>query len=178
MDKVISVFGSSRPLEGTLEYELAFEIGRQLAMAGFTVCNGGYGGTMEASARGAKDAGGLTIGVTVDAFSRVANRWIDKEIHAKSLAERIAFLVDSADGYVVLKGGTGTLLELAYVWEFINKRLIEEKPIVVVGEFWNGVVATFREELMWEGLGDCTRFIRQAGSAVECANLLKARLLM
>ncbi len=84
--------------------------------------------------------------------------------------------MDSADGYVILKGGTGTLLELAYVWEFINKKLSKEKPIVIVGDFWTRVVETLKDELLREGLGDCTKFIRRVDSPRECAALLKQAL--
>ncbi len=177
MEKIISVFGSSRPGEGTPEYQQAHEVGKHLARAGFTVCNGGYAGIMEASARGAKEAGGTTLGVTVEFFPRSANRWIDKEIRATTMLERIATLVNSADGYVILKGGTGTLLELAYVWEFINKKMMGEKPIVIIGSFWSGVIATFREELLWEGLGDYTKFIQQVETPQECVEFLKKKLL-
>ena len=177
MRMVISVFGSSRPREGEPEYLEAREVGKALALEGFVVCNGGYGGIMEASAREAKEAGGETIGVTVETFTRTANRWIDREIRQATLPERIAVLVNSADGYVVLKGGTGTLLELAYVWEFINKKFIEEKPIIIVGDFWGNVVETLKDELLWEGLGDCTKFVQKVATAEECAALLKRRLL-
>ena len=61
MKKVISVFGSSRPRELDPEYVEALNIGRALAKAGFIVCNGGYGGIMEASARGAKEAGARVL---------------------------------------------------------------------------------------------------------------------
>lgn len=176
MNNVITVFGSSRPIEGDPEYRQAFAVGESLARAGFTLCNGGYGGTMEAGARGAKAAGGTTIGVTVDLFSRKPNGWIDREIRKGSLVERIETLASLGTGYVVLKGGTGTLLELAYVWEFINKRFTEEKPIVVVGSFWRGVIVTLREELMWEGLGDCTKFIHEVATPEECGVYLRTVL--
>ena len=177
MKKVISVFGSLRPREDDPEYIEARDLGKELALAGFVVCNGGYGGIMEASARGAKEAGGETIGVTVDTFTRVANRWIDREIREHTLVERIETLVNSADGYVVVKGGTGTLLELAYVWEFINKKFIPEKPIILVGDFWGKVIETLKDELLWEGLGDCTKFVQKVATPQECAFLLKQRLL-
>jgi len=148
----------------------------ELARGGFIVCNGGYGGIMEASARGAKEAGGRTIGITLEAFAGRSNRWIDDEIRVRSLAERLARLVGMGDGYVILKGGTGTLLELAYVWELTNKKLMPEKPIVLLGDFWKGVVDTLREELIWEGLGDCTRIIKVVQSPRECALDLKERL--
>jgi uncharacterized protein (TIGR00725 family) len=173
MNNVITIFGSSRPVQGDDEYQLAYETGKQLALAGFTVCNGGFGGIMEASARGAKDAGGKTIGVTFDIKGRAANRWIDDNIHVPVLIDRMMKLVELGDAYVVLKGGTGTLLELAAVWEFINKGLLAEKPIVIVGDFWKNVVETLRQELIWEGIGDCTKFIYSASSPEECASYLK-----
>ncbi|HEX9829152.1 MAG TPA: LOG family protein, partial [Bacteroidota bacterium] len=71
-NKIITIFGSSRPVESDEEYRLAFTLGKHLAQGGFTVCNGGFAGIMEASARGAKEAHGSTIGVTVNAFQRKA----------------------------------------------------------------------------------------------------------
>ena len=174
--KKVTIFGSSRPVEGDEEYRLAFTLGKHLAQAGFTVCNGGFAGIMEASARGAKEAHGSTVGVTVKAFQRKANKWIDREIHLPDLTQRLMKLVELGDAYVILKGGTGTLLEFAYVWEFINKGLMKEKPIVVLGKFWGGVIRTLREELIWEGLGDCTKHIRQVETVEECVEYLKEKL--
>jgi len=176
MSKVITIFGSSRPKENDKEYQLAYEVGKQLALAGFTICNGGFGGIMEASARGAKEAGGKTIGVTFNNKERAANSWIDENIHVPALIDRMMKLVVLGDAYVVLKGGTGTLLELAAVWEFINKGLLAEKPIVIIGSFWSGVVETLREELLQEGASDCTKFIHSASSPAECASFLKRQL--
>jgi uncharacterized protein (TIGR00730 family) len=176
MNKVITVFGSSRPKEVEEEYRSAYEVGKQLSLAGFTVCNGGFGGIMEASARGAKEAGGRTIGVTFTIKGRSANPWIDENIHVPALIDRMMKLVELGDAYVVLKGGTGTLLELAAVWEFINKGLLVEKPIVIIGDFWKNVVETLREELLWEGVGDCTKFIYCASSPEECALFLRQQL--
>ena len=176
MKKVITIFGSSRPKEGDEEYQLAYEVGKQLSLVGFTICNGGFGGIMEASARGAKEAGGKAIGVTFNIKGRAANSWIGENIHVPALIDRMLKLVELGDAYVVLKGGTGTLLELAAVWEFINKDLLVEKPIVIIGGFWSGVVETLREELLWEGVGDCTKFIHCVSSPDECASFLKRSL--
>ena len=176
--KIVAVFGSSRPSEGDEEYLIAYEVGKYLALNGFTVCNGGYAGIMEASARGAKEAGGKTIGVTFkNKFKKSVNRWIDEEEFQPTLVERMMKLVELGNAYVVLKGGTGTLLELAAVWEFINKGLFAERPIVIIGNFWSGVVETLREELLWEGAGDCTKFIHCASSPEECASFLKQQLI-
>ncbi len=173
---IITVFGSSRPAEGDESYEEARVLGVELGKAGCVVCNGGYGGTMEASARGAKEAGGRTIGVVSEFFSIESNRWIDKKIVVKSLTDRLMELVSLADGYVVLKGGTGTLLEFASVWEFMNKSVIEQKPVIVLGDFWKGVIDTLNKELMFEGKESCTQFISIAPSPKHAVERLKTLL--
>jgi uncharacterized protein (TIGR00730 family) len=171
---VVSIFGSSRPHPGEEEYALACDVGRELARAGFVVCTGGYAGIMEASSKGAREAGGRTIGVISDAFpAKSPNQWVDEVIVCDSLINRLMKLMTLGEAYVVLKGGTGTLLEFAAVWEFMNKRLMHEKPIVLVGSFWSGVVATLGEELEWEGLGDATRYITVSASAKDCADAVR-----
>lgn len=174
MGKIITIFGGARAIEGMGDYQTAYELGKALALKGFTICNGGFGGTMEASARGAKEVGGRTIGVTFPNGLRRPNPWLDQHFHFTTLIERMLMLIELGDAYVVLKGGTGTLLELASVWEFMNKKVIAEKPIIIVGDFWKNVVETLREELLWEGIGDCTKFIRRVKSPAECAEFLDA----
>jgi Predicted Rossmann fold nucleotide-binding protein len=173
---IITVFGSARPVEGDKFYEEARTLGQALASAGCVVCNGGYGGTMEASARGAKESGGKTIGVVSEFFSLETNPWIDKKVAVKSLTDRLMELISLADGYVVLKGGTGTLLEFASVWEFMNKSVIEEKPVIVLGNFWNSVIDTLNHELMFEGKESCTKYISVAASPQNAVEKLKERL--
>ncbi len=175
--KIITVFGSSRPVEGDTFYEEARALGSSLGAAGFVLCNGGYGGTMEASARGAKEAGGKTLGVVSKFFGREENKWIDKKVEVNSLVDRLMELVSLADGYVVMKGGTGTLLELASVWEFMNKSVIEEKPIVILGPTWNGVIETLNEELVFEGKEACTKYISVASSPADVVKILTRRLM-
>ena len=175
--KVISVFGSSSPAPADPEYVLAYELGAALARAGYTVCNGGYGGIMEASARGAREAGGQTIGVVAAAFGdRQPNSWIESVVTTDSLVERLLKLVALGDAYVILKGGTGTLLEFAAVWEFVNKRMMQEKPIIVVGGFWNGLVKTLKEELAQEGAAGGTGHVIVVDSPGACVRVLNERL--
>ncbi len=174
--RVVTVFGSSKPREGEIEYETAREVGGLLAEAGFTVCNGGYGGIMEASARGAREAGGATIGVVARVFSRAPNSFIQRKILKTSLVDRLMKLIDLGDAYVVLPGGTGTLVELAMVWELMNKHLAAEKPIVVVGSFWTPVIKTLNEELAYEGRGFATKHVKVVSTPKKCVEVLKKRL--
>lgn len=177
MSKIIAVFGSSLACEGSSEYATAYECGKYLAEAGFSICNGGYGGVMEASARGAREAGGSTVGVTVNHWERRANVWIGREIKARHLIDRLTKLVELGDAYVVLKGGTGTLLEFACVLELTNKDLMLRKPIVLVGDFWGKVVETLRLESPANAAKDGTGPIHVVQDALELAHYLKTTLL-
>jgi uncharacterized protein (TIGR00730 family) len=144
-EKIVTVFGSSRPGEGQAEYQEARELGKLLALRGLAVCSGGYGGVMEGVSRGAKEAGGATYGVTAEFFARPANRWIDTEVRMKTWQERLFELIRLADGFAVCKGGTGTLVELAVVWEMLNKSVMSGKPVAVVGNFWQPILDRVRE---------------------------------
>jgi uncharacterized protein (TIGR00730 family) len=177
MIPTVTLFGSSVPQENSADYITAYECGRMLAKAGMTVCNGGYGGTMEASAKGAKEAGGATVGVTVSNWSRKPNPWILREVKATSLIERLMKLVEIGNAYVVLPGGTGTLLEFACVLELINKGLISRKPVVLVGDFWDGVMESLRNEPGSEGRNDSDRLIHKVQNPAELSDYLKRTLI-
>jgi uncharacterized protein (TIGR00725 family) len=174
--KIVTVFGSSKPDEGSEEYRTAYELGKLLAQAGYVICNGGYGGTMEASAHGAKDANGRTIGIVTNYFARIANPFIDQIIEEKSLIDRLLKLIEIGDAYIVLKGSTGTLLEFSMIWEFMNKSVMKQKPTFVLGNFWKPVIETLNTELAHEGLENVTRFITHLDNAEECVRLLKSSL--
>ena len=145
-DKIVTIFGTGRAKPGDSAYELAEETGRLLAQAGITIANGGYGGTMSAAAKGAAEAGGQIIGVTCSAFKNSkANKYTTREIVTKSLDERLDTLIKLGRAYIVLPGGTGTLLELAKAWELKNKGFLETgKPIILVGGFWMPLVELLR----------------------------------
>ena len=144
-EKIITVFGSSRPLEGQPDYEDARALGRSLAERGFAVCTGGYGGMMAGVSRGAKESGGKTYGVTADFFSAKANAWVDVEVRVATWQDRLFELIRLADAFVACKGGTGTLAELAVVWEMLNKSVLPAKPFVSLGDFWLPVMDRVRE---------------------------------
>jgi uncharacterized protein (TIGR00730 family) len=141
---VISVFGSSSPPPGSPDYEEARELGSRLAQAGFAVASGGYYGAMEAVSRGAREAGGRAIGLTTPFYRLEPNAYLDEVIETERWQDRLFALIEKGDGYVVLKGGTGTMLELAAVWECLNKRAIDSRPCVALG-FWAPVLDCVRE---------------------------------
>jgi len=151
-EKIVTVFGSSRPRGGDAEYEEARELGKTLAERGFAVCTGGYGGVMEAVSRGAKEGGGKTYGVTAEFFQREANDWVDVEVRKKTWEERLFGLMEMGDGFVACKGGTGTLVELSVVWEMLNKSVMKAKPVVVLGDFWQLILERVREVELGPGV--------------------------
>lgn len=175
--KVISVFGSSRPRGGDPLYAEARALGAALARGGFVVCTGGYAGVMEAASRGAKEAGGGTLAVTAEFFASRANRWVDEEIRVKHWRDRLFQLVKRGHGYVVCRGGTGTLVELAVVWELLNKGVMNRRPLVALGDFWEPVVRRVKEVENGRRVGSPTGhadFIRFAASPRDAVDYLAA----
>ena len=179
-EKIVTVFGSSRPREGEPDYEEARVLGRALAKHGFAVCSGGYGGVMEAVSRGAKEAGGKTYGVTAEFFTAAKlNSWIDTEVRMKTWHERLFELIRLADGFVACKGGTGTLVELAVVWEMLNKSVITGKPVAVLGDFWQPVLDRVREVELGHPApwGEANgRLVHVAAGPGDAASYLQTRL--
>jgi uncharacterized protein (TIGR00730 family) len=174
MDEIIvSIFGTGRAQPGEPAFVLAEQVGRALAQAGFTIANGGYGGTMLAAAKGAAQAGGKVIGVTCRAFQRsAANEFVTREVVTDSLQERLQNLIKAGRAYVVLPGGTGTLLELASVWELKNKGFLDKgRPIILAGEFWRPLV-----ELVAKDDPRCTQYVAFAAGPEQVADLLRKAL--
>lgn len=179
-NKVITVFGSSRPEEGHADYAEALDLGRALAAAGSAVCTGGYGGVMEGVSRGARESGGRVLAVTSSFFRARANRWVEEETRVATWQERLFELVRIGDGYVACKGGTGTLVELAVVWEMLNKRAMEYRPFVVLGDFWQPILDRVREverghASKWGESSDPV--VNQASTPAEAAHFLASRLM-
>ena len=139
---VVTLFGASTPREGGAAYETARATGAKLAELGYTIANGGYGGTMEASARGARDAGGKTIGVLCSLWKSRPNPYIDDTVVTSDLYERVSKLIElGTGGYVVLPGATGTLVEIAVAWEMMLKGFLPRRPLVCMTPFWQPLVA-------------------------------------
>ncbi len=171
--KIITIFGTGRAKSGSQNFELAYKVGKAFAQAGFIIANGGYGGTMLAAAKGAKEAGCEVIGVTCSAFGRSGpNEYITKEVKTDCLDERLDKLIELGDSYIVLAGGTGTLLEFAKVWELKNKGfLADEKSIIIIGDFWQPLLD------MIAGQDEKSKLIvKKVKNPKEAVELLKIRL--
>lgn len=145
---IISVYGSSQPEPGSALYEEARELGRRLAEAHFTVMTGGYDGTMAATSAGAYEAGGHVIGVTLNIFDpRPPNQWVKEEAKYPDFSQRLRHFTEMADGFVVLRGGIGTLTELFFTWGLMQTSAIRPpKPIIVLGHPWRRLFNLLRED--------------------------------
>ena len=146
----ITVFGGSHPQPGSPAYLEAYELGKNLAMAGHTVLTGGYIGTMEAVSRGANEAGGHVIGVTcadIEAWRAIkANAWVQEERRFATLQERLNELVRACDAAIALPGGPGTLTEIALSWNLMIIASMPVKPLILVGPGWFSVLDCFFEK--------------------------------
>src|SRR5215831_1828441 len=178
-EKIVTVFGSSRPKEQDPDYADARTLGCALTEKGFAVCSGGYAGVMEAVSRGAKEAGGKTYGITADFFAAKTNQWIDVEVRMKTWQERLFELIRLGDAFVACKGGTGTLVELAVVWEMLNKSVINGKPFAVLGGFWTPILDRVREVELGHATswGEANgRLVYVADTPAAAATFLSSRL--
>jgi uncharacterized protein (TIGR00730 family) len=146
--KIVAVFGGSRAAPDSAEYAEAYRVGKLLAQRGFVVMNGGYQGTMEASARGAREHGGRTIGVLSSEFGWLApNPYLDETTTTLDLFARIREMQTRADAFIVLKGSLGTLAELALVWNLAKIDAQQRKPIILLGAAWARVLDVWRAQL-------------------------------
>ncbi len=144
--KIIGIYGSANTQPGTPDYLDAQALGHSLGRAGYAVMTGGYGGTMGAASRGAAEAGGRVIGVTVTLFKArglTPNGFLHEEVELPSLAERLNYLVVKPDAYVVLKGGVGTLSELALAWSLMQVAEVPLRPMILMGEMWQRFTEQF-----------------------------------
>ena len=134
----VTVFGSARFPEGHPYYELARQVGRALANAGFTVMTGGGPGIMEAANRGAREAGGRSIGCNILLpEEQDANPYVDKTVSFHHFFVRKVMLVKYSYAFIVLPGGFGTLDELFETATLVQTRKIEDFPLVLMDRaFW------------------------------------------
>ena len=148
----ISIFGSARTPSTHPNYKLASEIAQRIVDLGFGVITGGGPGIMEAANKGAQEAGGASVGLTIDLpFEENHNNYIDKDrmINFDYFFVRKVMFVKYAQAFVVLPGGFGTLDELMEAITLIQTSKIKKIPIILVGtSFWNGLIDWLKQTLL------------------------------
>lgn len=138
----VSVFGSARTPVEDPTYGVAVEVGRLLVEAGYGVITGGGPGIMEAANRGAKKAGGLSVGLGIELpFEQGMNEYVDLGVNFRYFFARKTMFVKYSEGFVVMPGGFGTLDELFEALTLVQTHKVIEFPIVLVGrDYWQGLV--------------------------------------
>ena len=146
--KRITVFGGSRCGPDSPEYEEALRLGRLLVGAGFEVCSGGYYGVMEAISRGAHEAGGHVVGVTMSQFKSTPNAYLKATEPSADFYARLQKLISQSVGYVAMRGGMGTITEISLVWNKLTMNVLPPRPLILLGECWPRALACLREHLV------------------------------
>ncbi len=155
-EPTVTVFGSARFKEGHPYYELARELGAALANDGFAVMTGAGPGIMEAANRGAKEAGGLSIGANIHLpHEQDANPYVDRLIEFEHFFVRKVMLVKYSCAFVIMPGGYGTLDELFETLTLMQTGKIDDFPVVAFGcDFWEPMIDFFQKKMMAEGTID------------------------
>ena len=147
-DRIVTIFGGSKCGPDTDEYREAKDLGRRLAEAGFTICTGGYLGVMEAASRGAREAGGRVFGIVMNQFKAEPNRYLTDKVATDHFYDRLQNLITRSVGFVAFRGGMGTVTEVSLVWNKLQTKVLERRPLVLVGECWRDVVDTWKSSLV------------------------------
>lgn len=146
----VTVFGSARFEPGHPYYELARRVGSELARAGFTVMTGGGPGVMEAANRGAREAGGRSVGCNIVLpIEQKPNGYLDRFIECRYFFVRKLLLAKYSYAFVAAPGGYGTIDELSEILVLIQTRKMKPFPVVLLGrDYWSGLIAFFRDTLL------------------------------
>ncbi len=151
----VTIFGSARFGEAHPYYAIAREIGRRVSLMGFTVMTGGGPGLMEAANRGARDAGGLSVGCNIElSHEQDPNPYLDRWITCRYFFVRKVLLFKYSYGFFALPGGLGTLDELTEALTLIQNAKIQEYPVVLIGTaYWRPFISLLREMVTQGAVG-------------------------
>jgi len=148
----VSIFGSARVGRRNRYYGAARRLAAALAKQGFAIITGGGPGIMEAANRGAKEAGGLSIGCNIELpFEQGLNEYVDLGMEFRYFFVRKVMFVKYAEAFVIFPGGFGTLDELFEALTLIQTGKVEHFPVVLYGkDYWDGMMEWIREKPLYE----------------------------
>lgn len=148
----VTVFGSARFKEGEVYYDMAREVSAEISRLGFAIMTGGGPGIMEAANRGAKDAGGLSVGCNIVLpHEQHENPYLDKFTNIDYFFVRKELLRKYSYAFVVLPGGFGTLDEFFETVTLTQTHKIEKFPIVIMGKAFHQHIHAHIQVMMEEG---------------------------
>ena len=154
----VTFFGSARTREDDPNYEMCRKTAGLIAREGFTVMTGGGPGMMEAANRGAFEAGGRSIGASIELpHEECANPYVNKQVSYTHFFVRKTVLVKYSFGFIVMPGGIGTMDELMEILTLIQCGKIRDFPVVLMGtSYWSGLIDFMTKKMMAEGMIDPT----------------------
>ncbi len=149
----VSVFGSARTKPDTAFYAVAAQVGRRLVEEGYAVITGGGPGAMEAANRGAREAGGASVGLGIELpFEQGLNEHVNLGVNFRYFFARKTMFVKYSQGFIVLPGGFGTLDELFEAVTLVQTQKVTSFPIVLMGtEYWGGLFDWLRGPVLEAG---------------------------
>jgi uncharacterized protein (TIGR00730 family) len=149
----VTIFGSARVGRRNRYYAAARRLAAALVReGGFAIITGGGPGIMEAANRGAKEAGGLSIGCNIELpFEQGLNEYVDLGMEFRYFFVRKVMFVKYAEAFVIFPGGFGTLDELFESLTLIQTGKVEHFPVVLYGrEYWQGMIDWIRSKPLYE----------------------------
>ena len=137
----VTIFGGAKNDRTSKEYLETVEIGKMLAKHGYVVKSGGYGGMMEAVSKGAVENDGKAIGYTCAKFPSIkGNKYLSETYVSVDIYDRLRYLIEESNLFIVQRGGLGTLSELFLTLDIIRKKEIKPQ-VLLIGDFWNEIIA-------------------------------------
>ena len=146
----VTIFGSARVPEDDPAYVNARKVATRFAEAGWAVVTGGGPGVMEAANRGAKEAGGLSVGFNIELpHEQRSNPYVDLGVTFRHFYARKTMFVKAAEGFVVFPGGFGTADELFESLTLIQTGKVLHFPVVLFdSNYWAELLTWIRDELL------------------------------
>ena len=157
----VSIFGSARIKKNTNEYNQVYELAKKLAQNKADIVTGGGPGLMEAANIGAKKGSpdSKSFGLHIDLpFETTPNEHLDVTFHHKKFSSRLDEFMRISHAVVVTPGGIGTILELLYTWQLIQVDHITPRPIILLGDMWDGLANWMKAEPLERNLIDESDF--------------------
>jgi uncharacterized protein (TIGR00730 family) len=153
LPRAVSVFGSARTPRDSPFYAAGVEIGAALADAGYAVITGGGPGAMEATNKGACEAGGTSVGLGIELpFEQELNEWVDVGVLFRYFFVRKTMFVKYAQAFVILPGGFGTLDELFEALTLVQTTKVTRFPVILFGSaYWGGLIDWIRSTMVAQG---------------------------
>ncbi len=174
-DRAVAVFGSARLSSESPYYQVARELGRNLAQHDISVVTGGGPGIMEAANRGAHEANGTSIGLGIEIpYEVTLNDYVDRGMTFHYFFTRKVMCTKNVTGFAVFPGGFGTLDEMFEILTLEQNRKLPNYPIVLVGvSYWAGLIEWLRGSMLSEGLisPDCLKLLRIVDTADDAVKV-------